>query len=89
MPGSSAEDRPVTFSSDGRSLWLFRRGEVPGHVYQLDVATGQRRLWKTLEPPDKAGVYSIIEFVITPDGQSYFYSYTRLLSQLYLVRGLK
>ena len=89
VPGSSAEDRPVTFSSDGRSLWLFRRGEVPGHVYQLDVATGQRRLWKTLEPPDKAGVYSIIEFVITPDGQSYFYSYTRLLSQLYLVRGLK
>ena len=89
VPGSSAEDRPVTFSSDGRSLWLFRRGEVPGHVYLLDVATGQRRLWKTLEPPDKAGVYSIIEFVITPDGQSYFYSYTRLLSQLYLVHGLK
>ena len=42
-----------------------------------------------LIPPDKAGVYSIIEFVITPDGQSYFYSYTRLLSQLYLVHGLK
>jgi dipeptidyl aminopeptidase/acylaminoacyl peptidase len=89
IPASSSDDRPVSFSDDGKSLWLFRRGEVPGHVYQLDVATGQRRLWKTLEPPDKAGVYSIIEFQITPDGSSYFYSYTRLLSQLYLVRGLK
>ena len=89
VPGSSSDDRPVAFSADGKSLWLFRRGEVPGHVYHLDVQTGQRRLWKTLEPPDKAGVYSIIEFQITPDGLSYFYSYTRLLSQLYLVRGLK
>lgn len=41
------------------------------------------------EPPDKAGVSSIIEFQITPDGKSYVYSYTRLISQLYLVRGLK
>ena len=85
-------DCPVAFPADPadrRSLWLFRRGEVPAHVYRLDVATGERRLWKTLVPPDSAGVYSVIEFQITPDGQSYFYSYTRLLSQLYLVRGLK
>ena len=50
-------------------------------------ATPERR--KTLVPPDSAGVYSVIEFQITPEGKSYFYSYTRLLSQLYLVRGLK
>jgi hypothetical protein len=62
---------------------------MPGHVYQLEIATGRRHLWKTLVPPDAAGVYSIIEFAITPSGHSYFYSYTRLLSQLYLVRGLK
>ena len=39
-------------------------------------------------PPDAAGVYSIIEFCITPTGHSYFYSYTRLLSQFFLVTGL-
>ena len=89
VKGSNADDRPVAFSSDGRSLWLFRRGEVPAHVEQLDIATGERRPWKTLAPSDVNGVYSIIEFQITPDGKSYFYSYTRLLSQLYLVRGLK
>ena len=42
-----------------------------------------------LVPPDAAGVYSIIEFQITPSGHAYAYGYTRLLSQLYLVRGLK
>ncbi len=89
VKGSLADDRPVAFSADGRSLWLFRRGEVPAHVYKLDVASGLRQLWKTLVPPDAAGVYSVIEFQITPDGQSYFYSYTRLLSELYVVSGLK
>jgi eukaryotic-like serine/threonine-protein kinase len=89
VPGSQPDDRPVGWSADGQSLWLFRRGEVPAHVYQLNIATGRRHLWKTLVPPDSAGVYSIIEFSITPSGHAYFYSYTRLLSQLYLVRGLK
>ena len=52
-------------------------------------SSGERRPWKEVTPPELAGVYSIIELQITPDGKSYFYSYTRLLSQLYLVRGLK
>jgi hypothetical protein len=46
-------------------------------------------LWKSLVPPDAAGVYSIQEFKITPKGDGYAYGYTRLLSQLYLVRDLK
>jgi serine/threonine protein kinase len=89
VPGSEAGDRPVAWTADGRSLWMFRRGEVPAPVYRLDTTTGRRELWKNLVPPDPAGVYSIIEFRITPSGDAYFYSYTRLLSQLYLVRGLK
>jgi eukaryotic-like serine/threonine-protein kinase len=89
VPGTLPDDRPVGWSVDGRSLWLFRRGEVPAHVYQLDIETGRRRLWKTLVPPDAAGVYSISEFRITPTGHAYAYSYVRLLSQLYLVRGPK
>jgi len=87
--GSEAGDRPVAWSADGGSLWLFRRGEVPAHIFRLDIATGRRHLWKTLIPPDAAGVYSIIDLRITPTGHAYFYSYTRLLSQLFLVHDLK
>jgi dipeptidyl aminopeptidase/acylaminoacyl peptidase len=89
VQGSRPGERPVTWSADGRSLWLFRRGEVPAHVFRLDISTGRRQLWKTIVPADTAGVYSITQFWITPSAHAYFYSYTRLLSQLYLVRGLK
>jgi Tol biopolymer transport system component len=89
VPGSEPGDRPVAWSADGRSLWLFRRGEIPADIFQLEIATGRRTLSKKLLPPDPAGVYSIIEFQITSSGHAYVYGYTRLLSQLYLVRGLK
>ena len=89
LNGAVPDDRPVTWSADGESLWVFRRGEVPAHVYQVNVKTGRRELWRTLVPPDAAGVYSVIEFNVTPRGHAYCYGYTRLLSQLYLTRGLK
>jgi tRNA A-37 threonylcarbamoyl transferase component Bud32/Tol biopolymer transport system component len=89
VPGARPDDRPVAWTADGQSLWVFRRGEVPAPVVQLNLTTGQRRPWKSLVPPDAAGVYSIIEFRITPKGDAYAYSYSRLLSQLYQVRGLK
>jgi len=88
LPGSQPGDRPVMWSADGKSLWVFHRGEVPAPVYKVDIATGLRQPWKMLVPLDAAGVYSIIEFRITPKGDGYAYSYARLLSRLYLVRGL-
>jgi Tol biopolymer transport system component len=88
IPGSRPGDRPVVWSQDARSMWVFHQGEVPAPVFKLDIATGQRELWKMLLPLDPAGVYSITQFRITPSGNAYAYTYTRLLSQLYLVRGL-
>jgi serine/threonine protein kinase/Tol biopolymer transport system component len=89
VPGSTRGDRPVTWSKDGRSLWIFRRGEVPATVFQLDIATGRRLSSRQVMPSDLAGVYSITEFAITPDGRAYSYSYRRQLSQLYLVSGTR
>ncbi len=89
VPASEPDDRPVGFSADGRSLWVFRRGEVPARVLRLDISTGRRDLWKVLWPPDPAGVYSIMNLKVTPTGHAYFYSYAGVLSQLYLVGGLE
>jgi hypothetical protein len=85
LPG----DRPASWSEEGRSLWVFRRGEVPARIFSVDVATGRKSLWKTLVPPDAAGVYSIDELKITPSGNAYFYSYRRTISELYEARGLR
>jgi dipeptidyl aminopeptidase/acylaminoacyl peptidase len=89
LPGSQPDDRPVAFTADGQAVWVFHRGEVPAQVLLVDVDTGRRTVWKTLWPPDPAGVYSITRFKVTPGGNAYFYSYASTLSQLYLVRGLK
>ena len=89
IPGLTAEDTPTGWSADGRFLYVYRRRELPGKVYRLDIATGQKELWKELMPFDAAGVVSISPPLIAPDGKAYAYAYIRTLSDLYLVDGLK
>ena len=89
IPGITAEDQSVRWSADGTSLYVLRFGETSAKIYQLDVATGQRALWKELRPSDPAGVLNVGPIVITPDGKSYVYSYRRSLKDLYLVKGLR
>ncbi|HEY7366703.1 MAG TPA: hypothetical protein VIE37_21605, partial [Methylomirabilota bacterium] len=89
VPGSGPADRPVAWTTDANALWIFRRGEIPARIYRVDVTSGQRRLWRTIAPADVTGVDSILDFEITPDGRSYFYTFRRVLSELYLVRGLR
>jgi Tol biopolymer transport system component len=89
LAGSEAGDRPVGWAADGRSVWVFRRGEIPARIVRLDRATGRRELWKSLRPADPAGVLSVTKAAVTPDGRSYAYSYRRVLSDLYLVEGLR
>ncbi len=62
---------------------------MPARIDLVDVATGGRRLWKELKPPDPTGVLAIGPVVMTADGSSYVCSYRRLLDDLYLAEGLR
>jgi hypothetical protein len=42
-----------------------------------------------LTPPDPAGVAGIFDIALSRDGKSYAYDYTRDLSSLLVVEGLK
>jgi len=55
----------------------------------VDLATGRREDWKELAPSDPAGVKTISPVRFSADGKSYAYSYYRVLSDLYVVEGLK
>ncbi len=88
IPGFAAADTPIIWSADGRSLYIYRYGEFPAQIYRLEMETGQKKLWKQLMPSDPAGVNIVIP-ILAPDGKSYVYSYRRILSDLYLVEGLK
>src|SRR5271156_5299100 len=89
VSGFLPSEQPIEWSADGKSLYVFQPGELPAKVYQLDLSTGKRTLWRTLAPADPAGVSQIGPIVMTPDGRSYIYGYHRTLSDLYLVEGLK
>jgi len=88
LPGIGDEEFPVRFSSDDRSLFLWKR-DIPARVYKVDVETGKRELWKELMPVDPAGVERISNVVLTPNGKYYAYTFARQLSDLFVVAGLR
>jgi Tol biopolymer transport system component len=75
------------WSEDGRKLFVSRRG-LHLDVFSVDIQSGERRLWKTFEAPDPAGV-DVAAFALTRDARGYAYGYMRVLDELYLVEGLK
>jgi Tol biopolymer transport system component len=88
LPGVAANDQVAAFASDSHSVYAYRRGAIPTAVYRVDIKTGQRQLWRSLTPADPGGA-SDVGPIPAPDGASYIYSYSRTLSDLYLVEGLK
>jgi len=88
LPNTEDGDEPVQWSLDGKSI-LVGRSEIPNRVYLLDLATGQRKLFISTAPPDPTGLMDSSPPGFSQDLKSYVYSYTRILSDLYVVDGLK
>jgi tRNA A-37 threonylcarbamoyl transferase component Bud32/dipeptidyl aminopeptidase/acylaminoacyl peptidase len=89
ITGLEPGEEPITWSADGRSLYIYQPGILPAKVYQVDLNTGQRKLWKQLMPADPAGVVRIGPIRMTSDAKTYVYGYHRTLADLYLAEGLK
>jgi hypothetical protein len=62
---------------------------VPVEVFQVDVATGRRALWRRFTPPDPIGVTFLSNVYFSSDMKNYVYSINRRLDVLYLVEGLR
>jgi dipeptidyl aminopeptidase/acylaminoacyl peptidase len=89
IKGLADDETPTGWSADGRYLFVYRRRDVPVRVSKLDVSTGQRELWKELSPLDGAGIQDLAPVIPTPDGAAYVYGYSRTLSDMYVVEGVK
>jgi hypothetical protein len=79
---------PVRWSDDGRSIFVWHAA-FPPSLLRVDLATGRRTPWRTLEPPDMVGVSWLPWALPTPDGRAYVYSYRRTISDLYVVEGFR
>jgi hypothetical protein len=89
IPGFPDGYVPVGWTNSGHAVFIYNPGELAAKVFRLDLATNQKRLWKTLIPADAAGITGISPILVTPDGKSYVYEYIRTLCDLFLVEGIR
>jgi len=89
IEGLDAGNLPIGWDADGRSLYVFRDGELPAVVYRFHLADHTKERVAMLTPSDVAGVISPVTIVATPGGTRFFYSYAQDLSNLLLVNRLQ
>jgi DNA-binding SARP family transcriptional activator len=89
VPEVDAGEIPVRWGADGASLFVRRRGDAPARLWRLELGDGRRALHAELMPAEKAGVHEILRMLLTAGGEGYAYTYTRELSDLYVVSGLR
>ena len=87
-PGFAADETPAGWTPDGRSLYVFRRRDVPGRVFKLDVDTGKKELAER-SCPRRLRHRGHRAVILTPDGRELRLRFPRTLSDLYVVEGLK
>ena len=77
------------WSADGRSLYVYRAGDVPLQIYRIEIETGKMTPVRQLIPADRTGVVTIAPVVTNPQGTAFAYSYYQMFSMLYVISGLK
>ena len=87
--GLRTDDYVDKWSADGKYLIVHQRTAVPSNVFRVEIATGKRELLKQITPPDPAGVESVLQYYLSNDEKSYVYVCRTVLSDLYVVNGLK
>ena len=78
------------WSADPSRLYVVGWTGPKGRVEALDVTSGRRTFVREITIDDPAGMLMTMpDLFLSADASSYVYGYTRMLSTLYLVTGLK
>jgi eukaryotic-like serine/threonine-protein kinase len=81
-------DSVIRFAPDGNSLFVVKRG-IPAKIMRTFLDNRPPQLVRELTPSDPAGILELRNFQVTPDGKAYVYSYYKVLSDLWVVDGLR
>jgi len=88
VPGTAVGDRAIGWLPDGKSM-LVSRVDTPNVIYEVEVSTGKRKLFRTLAIPDGLRAEDLSSPIFSGDFKNYVYAYSRIVSDLYIVDGLK
>jgi eukaryotic-like serine/threonine-protein kinase len=88
VPGLEPGFTPLQWCPDDR-LVLHQYDQPPPRLWRVDVRTGRLTPWKVLTPPSWAGLLDTTPVRVSSDCASYAFSPLNVLSQVYLVSGLR
>jgi Tol biopolymer transport system component len=88
LPGLGRKASVIQFDASGRALYYTPPHPAPHAIRRLDLETRETVHWRTLSPPDPAGVLYIGGAIVSADGSRYGYTFLRHISDLYVVEGL-
>ena len=91
IPGFDPNDYVTGWSPDGSSLYVTsnRASDRVAKVYKLNITTGKKEFWKTFGADAASGFGGVGGPHLSKDGTAYAYVYDRVLSEAYVVTGLK
>jgi eukaryotic-like serine/threonine-protein kinase len=81
----------IGWTPDGQSVYAapIFRGAKSSKVSRVNIQTGKMEPWKTFGEATGAGVSTVAAPHLSSDGNAYAYLYVRILSEAYVVTGLK
>ncbi len=91
IPGLAANYAIVGWASDGQSVYVtpLQADAKSRKVSRVNVQTGKMEFWKTFGEEKGASVTSVVPPRFSADGNAYAYLYVQVLSEAYVVTGLK
>jgi len=78
----------IEWEPDGKSVLVAERGN-PLVVWRVYLNSDRRERVQSFAPSDAAGIVTVGGVRFSADRKSYAYSYYRILSDLYVVDGMK
>jgi eukaryotic-like serine/threonine-protein kinase len=90
IPGLDSKHHVAGWSQDGGSVYVVStHGRKTAQVYKVDITTGKMEPWKTFGAEAGSGVTETGAPLLSGDGMAYAYVYVRVLSEAYVVTGLR
>ena len=91
VPGLESGYAIIAWTPDGESVYVVptRGGAKVAKVAKVDIHTGKMEPWRTFGEEAGAGVSGVGRIQLSRDGTAYAYIYVRVLSEAYVVNGLR
>ncbi|MGC1478086.1 MAG: hypothetical protein WA804_19715, partial [Terriglobales bacterium] len=91
IPGLEAGYSVIGWTPDGESVYVapISRRAKSAKVSRVNLQTGKMEPWKTFGEETGSGVTAVVAPHLSSDGTAYAYLYVRVLSEAYVVNGLK